>query len=129
MSLRAAALALPVLVSLPACAVQVGMPAAPEAPSIQPVTTPGQFLDKVAGKPITFENGGTLIANPDGSFGGDFAGRTPRGSWTFTGGQLCRTVTIGQEDFPRVCNLIEAGENVVRFLNLDGTLSAEAELG
>jgi hypothetical protein len=123
------ALALVLLAALPACAVQVGMPAAPEAPAIQPVATPGQFLDKVAGKPITFENGGTLIANPDGSFSGDFDGVEPSGSWTFTGGQLCRVVTVGSQEFPRVCNLIEAGENVVRFLNPDGTLSAEAELG
>ncbi|HKK35217.1 MAG TPA: hypothetical protein VJ994_02895 [Paracoccaceae bacterium] len=102
----------------------------PEPPrEFRPVTGPGEFIEKVAGKPITFENGGVLIANPDGSFAGNFDGVTPTGSWTFTGGQLCRVVTVGSQEFPRVCNLIEASDDVVRFLNPDGTLSAEAKLG
>ena len=98
-------------------------------PGFEPITTAGQFVDKVAGRPITFENGGVLIARPDGSFGGDFAGQTPTGNWAFTNGQLCRTVRIGTQQFPEVCNLLETKPGTIRFFNPDGTLSAEATLG
>lgn len=121
---------LPAALLLAACSVSVGVPEAPAAPAeFQPISTPGQFIDQVAGKPITFDNGGVLIAQPDGSFGGNFDGATPSGSWEFTGGQLCRTIAIGGRQFPQVCNLLEATDEKIRFFNPDGTLSSEAKLG
>lgn len=98
-------------------------------PGFEPITTAGQFVDKVAGRPITFENGGVLIAQPDGGFDGDFGGQAPTGNWTFTNGQLCRTVRIGDQQFPEVCNLLETMPGLIRFFNPDGTLSTEATLG
>lgn len=98
-------------------------------PGFEPITTAGQFVDRVAGRPITFENGGVLIARPDGSFGGDFGGQTPSGNWTFANGQLCRTVRLGTQQFPEVCNLLETKQGLIRFFNPDGTLSTEATLG
>lgn len=95
----------------------------------QPVTGPGEFIEKVAGRPITFENGGTLVAEPDGSLGGDFGGQTPEGRWSFSDGRFCRVVTIGAQDYPQVCNLVEVGDDAIRFLNPDGTLSSQARLG
>lgn len=98
-------------------------------PGFEPITTPGQFVDRVAGRAITFPNGGVLIARPDGSFDGNFNGQTPVGSWTFTNGQLCRTVRLGEERFPEVCNRLESKPGTLRFFNPDGTLSTEATLG
>ena len=97
-------------------------------PGFEPITTAGQFIDKVAGRPITFENGGVLIARPDGSLDGDFAGQTPVGAWSFTNGQFCRSVRIGAQQFPEVCNVLEARLGAIRFFNPDGTLSTEAVL-
>ena len=118
-------LCLAVLVaSLAAC----GGPKAPE-PAFRPITTPGQYIEFVAGRPITFENGGVLITNPDGSITGDFNGVEPKGRWTFEGGQLCRVVTIGPETYPEVCQSLEVGSDSVRFFRPDGTLATEASLG
>ena len=112
-----------------AAAAIAGCAPAPDKPAFQLVTTPGQYIELVAGKPITFDNGGVLITNRDGSIGGDFNGVEPQGRWSFESGRLCRTVTIGTENFPEVCQSVEVGEETVRFLNPDGTLSAEAALG
>ena len=117
------------LTALAASALLAACMTPPPPPGFEPVTTPGQFVDRVAGRPITFANGGVLIANPDGSFDGNFDGQTPVGNWAFRDGQLCRTIRIGAEQFPEVCNRLEARPGSVRFFNPDGTLSAEAELG
>lgn len=102
---------------------------APEQREFKPVASAGEYQELVAGKPMTFENGGTLITNPDGTLGGDFNGAAPQGSWAFENGQLCRTVTIGTQSYPEVCQAVEVGEETVRFFNPDGTLAAEATLG
>ncbi len=112
-----------------AAAAIAGCAPAPDKPAFQLITTPGQYIELVAGRPITFDNGGVLITNPDGSIGGDFNGVAPQGRWSFESGQLCRTVTIGTEQFPEVCQNVEVGTDTVRFLNADGTLSTEAALG
>lgn len=100
-------------------------------PPFKKLTSAGEYIEEVAGKPITFENGGVLITNRDGSIGGNFDGETPEGSWTFEDGKLCREVTIGSQSYPEVCHTVEVGRegDTVRFLNDDGTLSAEASLG
>lgn len=128
------ALAAAAALALAGCSVQVDSPLLAEAPKVgapkhTPITSPGQFLDAVAGKPITYDNGAVLVANPDGTLGGTIDGQPAAGRWTFSGGQLCRAMALGGAQFPEVCNLIEVGEGVVRFLNLDGTLSTEAALG
>lgn len=101
----------------------------PPPPGFEPITTPGQFVDRVAGRPITFPNGGVFVAEPGGSVGGDFDGVAPTGNWEFRDGQLCRTVTIGAQGFPEVCNRLEAKPGAIRFFNPDGTLSTEGTLG
>lgn len=100
-------------------------------PPFKQVTSAGEYIEEVAGKPMAFENGGVLITNPDGSVGGDFNGETPEGSWSFENGKLCRELTIGAQSYPEVCHTVEVGRegDTVRFLNADGTLSAEAGLG
>ena len=101
----------------------------PSAPDFSQVNTPGQFLDQVAGVPITFDNGAEITTNPDGTITGQADGQPVTGNWTFTGGQLCRTLTIGPTALPEVCNILEIAGPDVRFLNPDGTLSSEATLG
>jgi hypothetical protein len=115
--------------ALSACSVSVGVPGMAGPVAFEPISTPGQFIDQVVGKPITFDNGGVLVANPDGTFGGDFNGVQPTGNWTFTGGQLCRTIAVGAQQYPEVCNALEVADGVLRLLNPDGTLSSEATLG
>lgn len=124
-----AATALAALSALAACSVSVGMPGAGGPPAFEPVSSPGQFLDAVAGKPITFDNGVTMVANPDGTIGGEMDGVDLTGAWEFVNGQLCRTITAGTQEFPQVCNLLEVTPDGIRFLNPDGTLSSEAVLG
>ena len=96
-------------------------------PGFEPISTPGAFVDMVAGREMTFPNG-VLIANGDVTFSGDFGGETPSGDWEFTGGEFWRTLAIGAQAFPRTCNRLEAKPDAVRFFNPDGTLSAEAGL-
>lgn len=102
---------------------------APEQREFKPVSSAGEYQELVAGKPMTFPNGGTLITRPDGTLGGNFNGVAPQGTWSFEDGKLCRTVTIGTQSYPEVCQAVEVGEETVRFFNPDGTLAAEATFG
>lgn len=112
-----------------AAAVTVACAPAEEQREFKPVSSAGEYQELVAGKPMTFPNGGTLITRPDGTLGGNFNGVAPEGSWTFENGQLCRTVTIGTQSYPEICQAVEVGEETVRFFNPDGTLASEATLG
>jgi hypothetical protein len=101
----------------------------PPPPSFQPVATAGQFLDLVAGRPITFANGAVLEARPDGTVGGLVDGVAPTGSWRFDGGRFCRTVTLGARALPEVCNAVEVKETQIRLLDDAGALAAAGVLG
>lgn len=101
----------------------------PAAPDFKPIASPGEFLDAVAGSPITFENGAEFTNNPDGTITGEANGQPVTGSWTFQNGQLCRSLTVGGSALPEVCNIVEIAGDDLRFLNPDGTLSSEASLG
>ena len=122
--------ALAAALSAAACSLNVNpsdfLPAAPE---FKPIASPGEFLDKVAGVPITFENGAEFTNNPDGTITGEANGQPVTGGWSFQNGQLCRTLVIGGNPLPEVCNIVEIAGDDLRFLNPDGTLSSEATLG
>lgn len=120
--------------ALAGCSVKVDSPLLAEAPKMaepkfEPIATAGQFLDVVAGQPITYENGAVLVAEPDGTLGGNVDGEAPGGRWSFSAGQFCRVMEVGGVTYPELCNVVEVGEGLIRFLNADGTLASEAKLG
>lgn len=94
-----------------------------------PVSSAGEFIDVVANKPITFPNGSTMIAAPDGSLTGSAGGQPMSGTWSFDAGQFCREIVVDGVATPEVCNAMEVAEEGLRLLNPDGTLLVEAALG
>jgi hypothetical protein len=122
--MRLVLLAVPLLAG---CAVDMG--AISEPPQFERIDDAGAFLDRVAGEPMRFDDGGVLVARPDGTLTGSFDGVAPQGTWRFENGRFCRTVSIGAQDFPQLCQLVEVKNGTLRLLELDGALSAEAELG
>lgn len=114
---------------LAGCTASIGVPAPPPLPEFTTIATAGQFLEKVAGEPMTFPNGTVMTAQPDGSLAGATPSGPLAGSWDFTGGQFCRTAVVAGAPAPRLCNVIEASDEALRFINPDGTLFADAALG
>ncbi len=107
-----------------------GCAGAPAPEGFQRIASQTEFLDKVADVPMTFDNGVQLIANRDGTIGGDANGVTPTGTWRWTpDGQLCRTVSIGPQAFPEVCTAIEVDDGLIRLIDGDGAVFAEGALG
>lgn len=107
-----------------------GCAGAPAPEGFQRIASQTEFLDKVAGVPMTFDNGVQLVANRDGTIGGDADGVTPQGSWRWTPeGRFCRTVSIGPQAFPEVCTAIEVDDGAIRLIDQDGAVFAEGALG
>lgn len=112
---------------VPALSACAGAPLPPEG--FQRIASQTEFLDKVADLPITFDNGVQLVANRDGTIGGDANGQTPTGSWAWRDGQFCRTVAIGAQQFPEVCTALEVDGDAIRLIDADGNVFAEGALG
>jgi hypothetical protein len=88
--------------------------AAAPAAAFERVASRDAFVALTQGRALT-ALGIRLNVSPEGGITGRAFGRDVSGSWTWEGGFFCRTLSAGDRDLPRNCQLVERRGDVLRF--------------
>ena len=83
------------------------------------ITTRGDFLDRVAGRPLSRLGIGIRVT-PGGQITGNAFGATVTGSWEWSGRMFCREMAWGSRSWDRECQAVFLREGRVYFQARDG---------
>ncbi len=79
------------------------------------VTDRAAFVGLVGGKSLT-SLGVSLTVAASGAIGGRAFGRDVTGAWTWNDGYFCRTMSAGDRQFARNCQLVQYEGDRLRFI-------------
>lgn len=106
-----------------------GCPASATDEEFQSIEEEKDFIKRVVGKRLVYENGAVVIFREDGRMAGGFKGSVIDGIWEWREDQgVCHHLSIGRKKYKPSCRIPEIDGRKIRFVQEDGHIYGVARI-